>query len=88
LLSPVPEPFEVGPELASAGCEPVAGTLRVLDQPGYPKLTQPLREHTRGHPRNLGGKLAVRQRGVADLPYQAHSPAPTQHVEQLIGGLP
>jgi hypothetical protein len=60
----------------------------MLDQPGYSKLTQPLREHARGHPRNLGRKLAVRQRSVTDLPYQAHSPAPTEHVKQLIAGLP
>lgn len=88
LLCPIPEPSELCAELAPAGREPVARTLRVLDQTGYSKLTQPLREHARGHPRNLGGKLAVRQGSVADLPHQAHSPATAQHVEQLITGLP
>jgi hypothetical protein len=88
LLRPVPEPFKMCPDLASTGREPVADTLCVLDQTGHPKLAQPLREHARGHPRDLGRKLAVRQGSVAQFPYQAHSPATAQHVEQLIARVP
>jgi hypothetical protein len=88
LFRPIPQPSKVGPELLSAGREPVAGTSCMLYQRSCPKLAQPLRKHARRHLRNPRRKLAIGQRIVIHLPQQPHSPAPTQHVKQLIASVP
>jgi hypothetical protein len=93
LTCPVAQPFEMSPQLMAAWRQPVASSVYVLYQASSPKLPQPVREHARGHPRNLRRKLAVRQGIGPGLPQHPKRPTAAQHIKQLfhvyvLAGLP
>jgi hypothetical protein len=79
---PIPEPIQMSPELVSERREPVASTVRMVDQASHPKLAQSLCEHAGGHPRHPRRKITVGHSVGVKLPDDPQRPAAAQHIKQ------
>ena len=73
----------MGPKLMAKRRKPVPSAPRVVGQPQGTKLTQPFREHARGHVRSPARKVAIGQGFVPKLPHDTEQPSTREHVEQL-----